>query len=83
MVKRIYVFAGSYQQAVDFMRLRGVSPSAFRYISKRDDLRGIRSEKYLRVGTWYERPDYYDIEEMLEARDMIEITLPEPPKEGE
>jgi hypothetical protein len=73
--KKQFIFAGTYQQARDWMRVNNKNPNDWVYINSAERLRGYENCNYIRYGTWYERKDSWEIEEMLASRGFKEITL--------
>lgn len=72
--KKIWIYAGSQGEAIEFAQFKKLPPQGFRYISNRDALRGVPMySPFIRVGTWYKRPDCYDINESIANRQMEEI----------
>jgi beta-lactam-binding protein with PASTA domain len=62
---KLYIFAGTYNQARHYARGAGLSVEEWQYISNSDSLRGIRNIQYVKTGTWYDRSDWHLIETRL------------------
>ena len=75
----VYVLSGTYRE---FMRELYGKPS-HRYISSINTLIGTRGCRYIRMGTWNERPDINSILLMMRLNDMIDITDGGQPKSPE
>jgi len=61
----LYVIAGNYDEYYKWITQRGLHHQDWRYISRAQDIRGIENPGGIFIGTWYERPDAYDIIEQL------------------
>lgn len=71
MSERVYVLAGTVREYEDYTRRK--QGGAYRYISGPLTLRGTRAVKYVRVGTWVDRPDLVYIEDELEINGAEEV----------
>jgi hypothetical protein len=60
-VKPLYVIAGNYDEYYKWITQRDLHHQDWRYISRAQDIRGIENPGGIFIGTWYERPDAYDI----------------------
>lgn len=74
---RLYCLAGEFRQSVYYRRQYGFSQREWGYIGvgSLHTLRGLLSPHYVRVGTWYERPDLVEILEALYLCRAIEIPV--------
>lgn len=72
--KRIYIYAGSHRQAVNFAREKELHPQNWVFLYNPEQLRGIRGGYFIRCGTWFERSNCREIEDMLLEREMKEIS---------
>lgn len=68
--RHIYIYAGSHRQAMNFAREKELHPQNWTFLSKPEQLRGIRGSYFIRCGTWFERPNCREIEDMLLEREM-------------
>jgi len=71
--ERVFILAGTYDQAQYVARERGIEN--WRYISRSDQLRGLRAPLVLRYGTYTRRDDYEEIENLLKVYGAEEIGL--------
>lgn len=62
----IFIFSGNNQQADYIANEKGLSRQDYRYLSRLEQLKGVRDAKVLTYGTYYERRDYDDIVNELE-----------------
>ena len=62
-----FIVAGNYQQALDYAREHDLK--RWRYVNWCSDLNGytITKQEVVKIGTYYERPDWPEIEEVLAA----------------
>lgn len=65
MTDTTLILAGSFEQADDYAHQHGLSPRSWRYVVSARSLMGLRNVTVVRYGTWYERRDISDIENML------------------
>lgn len=70
MGDRIYVLSGNYREYVVML---GHIPG-YRYISSIENIRGIRRGRYVKIGTWYEKPDIEYILYELMLANMVDVT---------
>lgn len=73
--KPVLVFAGNYNQYRDFLREHDLNPREWRYVSRPDQIMGMRSANYIKVGQWYLNPIMDKQPELTQVYDMKEIKI--------
>ena len=61
MSQKIYIISGNYDQYKQWTWERGVDRTHFVFVAAPDAFRGIENPGGRFIGTWYERPDAFDI----------------------
>jgi hypothetical protein len=66
-MRRTAVLAGTYRQFLDWCREHKVSPDSDLVfdVTSPSSLRGRSNVELVRIGTWYERRDLWEIEEQI------------------
>ena len=59
----VLVFAGNYRQAQEYAREHGLE--RWRYAADARSIYGLRNPDVRKVGTYYERRDFLEIEELI------------------
>ena len=59
--KMYYIISGNYDQYKQWIWVKGVDTRDFVFVAAPDALRGIENPHGFFIGTWYERPDAFDI----------------------
>lgn len=71
----IFILAGAHKQASEYARTQRLHPSNWAFFNRAEKLRGVRrGYPFVRVGTWYELKEGKEIELMIKAREMVEVT---------
>ena len=65
MSQKLFIIAGNYDQYKQWIWVKGVDTRNFVFVAAPDALRGIENPHGVFIGTWYERPDAYNIIEQL------------------
>ena len=60
-MKPLYIIAGNYDEYAKWINQKGLHHQDWRYISRAQDIRGIENPGGIFIGTWYQRPDAFDI----------------------
>ena len=61
MSEKLFIISGNYSQYDWWIKERGLSSKEWIYVYDSNTIRGIRNPGGRLVGTWYERPDAFDI----------------------
>jgi hypothetical protein len=61
MSQKLYIISGNYDQYKQWIWESGLSTTDFVFVAAADALRGVRNPGGRFIGTWYERPDAFDI----------------------
>jgi len=69
-VIRFHLMAGTAAQAKHMANQMGLQPTEWRYVSKREDLMGLKGGVMLMCGGWERRDDAHEILTMARQRDM-------------
>lgn len=72
---RIYILAGTAEQAEWLARKHEIPLSNWRYISRRECLYGLRGGVVWLYGTFYERRDFREIEANLRERGLQQFLI--------
>jgi hypothetical protein len=70
----LFVLAGHYSQAENWVRQHLDPRRPWTYIHRDTQLAGHRGFPFVRVGSWYERADLDEVEQMLAEREAVEVT---------
>lgn len=62
---KLAIVSGNYEQALVYAKENNLQRQDWFYISDPNTLMGMREGKYVEVGTYYEKPEYFRILEML------------------
>lgn len=73
----LYILAGSFKQAEIFANRHRLRKTDYLYLNSPNDVRGLRSFSYIKVGTYYERANISDLMDAVFSCNAKEI------KEGE
>jgi hypothetical protein len=69
---RIFIFAGSYEQAILLAEETELPRTSWIYLHDPNQLLGLRNEYYILYGTWYEKSNAEAIGEMILMTGMME-----------
>jgi hypothetical protein len=61
MGQKLFIISGNYDQYKRWIWERGVDKTDFVFVAAPDAFRGIENPGGRFIGTWYERPDAFDI----------------------
>lgn len=67
---RLYIHAGTAEQARTLSRLMNLGPQDWTYVNKPEVLMGLHGGPLLLFGTWGERPDSQQIIDLAKTRQM-------------
>lgn len=72
MTEMLYLVAGRKEQADFFARNNEIPPNQFKYIYRREQLQGINisAGHLICVGTYWENPEWPEIAEMAQIRNL-------------
>jgi hypothetical protein len=68
------LLAGTYLQARNYMLENHLSMKDARFVAHRDQVMGLDNCEAIRIGTWAERSDMHEIENILRTRRGITWT---------
>lgn len=66
----IYILGGSYSQAIDYMRFKGLTVKTAKILESPRDLRALLKIRITAIGSWYTRDDIHEFEEAALSRQM-------------
>ena len=67
-MKQIIVLAGNREQFENYLAENGLTDSEAVYGYFPDSIMGVDASEVVKVGTWYERKDAYDLERLALSR---------------
>lgn len=73
-MEKLLILAKDYAQAERWAYTHGFrSHAQFRYIRDQYDLRGRRGQKFVKVGNYYDRRDWYALHMFLEVAGLVQV----------
>jgi|GEM_PF-1574502 len=70
VVRTLFILAGTDTQARNYAKSKDVKPNEYIYLHDRHQLYGRRGGKVIRIGSWYQKNNGYDMCILAEDRDF-------------